>query len=152
MFCRIVAGYGAPFLWFPFAAQPRMLIHWVDPSSMKKIIVFLPLTVLCISSLAQSQPAVQPPGPAVPAGAPIPQWPALAVRGVEPRLPSVRSHDLEILHAKTALGGFLVRVSQQTIAAGSSPTLIGYVNQGELHWLNCANAPLQNQSVAPEPN
>jgi hypothetical protein len=120
---------------------------------MKTIFLFLPLTVLCVCSLAQSQPSSQPPGPAVPVGARILQWPTLALPALEPGLPAARSHDLEILHAKTALGGFIVRVSERTIAVGSAPTLIGYVTAaGELHWLNCASASVQKQNVAAEPN
>jgi hypothetical protein len=122
---------------------------------MKKIILLLPLTFLCLSSLAQSQTAAQPaqpPGPPLLAGARIPQWPALSVPLLEPGLPTVRSHDLEILHAKNALGGFIVRFSERTIAVGSAPTLIGYVTKGDLRWLNCAGASLQKQSVSAELN
>ena len=116
---------------------------------------FLQVTVLCAWGILA--PFQLPAAPAdkpelVPSGAALPSWPAIAVPALEPGLATVRSQDLEVLHAKTALGGFVVRVRNRGIAAGSGPSLIGYVKSGELRWLDFTTAPVQTQSVTAAQN
>jgi len=88
----------------------------------------------------------------VPADAAMPAWPAIITPRPEQSLPAVRSQDLEILHAKTPLGGFEIRVASRSVGIGSVPSLIGYLKNEEMRWLNCATSPLQNQNVFSEGN
>lgn len=83
----------------------------------------------------------------VPATAVLPSWP-LAVPKLEPGLPAVRSGDLEVIHARTASGGFLVQVSGHTVGVGAAPSLIGYVKDGDVRWLNNASGPIRDQNVS----
>ena len=71
----------------------------------------------------------------------------MAAFSSEPVLSSVASQDLELVHAKTPLGGFLVRVRNKVYGAGSGPRVIGYVADGELRWLDLASTSLGRQSM-----
>lgn len=88
----------------------------------------------------------------VPSGATVPHWPSVTPFSLEPGLPAVRSENLEILHAKTPLGGFVVRVAGRAVAVGSVPTTIAYLKGQELRWFDCAGASVQNQGVLGQVN
>jgi len=99
--------------------------------------------------VAQAQPALQRTNTStiIPEGTVLPQWPKVAAFSPEPGSPSVASQDLELVHAKTPLGGFLVRVQNKNYGAGSGPRTIGYVAGRELRWLDLASTSLGRQSV-----
>ncbi len=98
---------------------------------------------LCAAAADKTEP--------VPPGAELPAWPAVAVPAVDASSPTVRSAELELIHAKTPLAGFVIRLEGDTVGVGAPPSLIGYVYRGELRWLNCSTAPGQNQQVFSEP-
>lgn len=108
-------------------------------------------TLVCaaawIHALAFGATPADKPQP-VPAGASMPAWPPITTPALDTTIPSVRSGDLEVVHSKSAAGGFVVRVKERSMAVGSAPSLIGYVKAGEMHWLNCATATIQNQKIS----
>jgi hypothetical protein len=109
-----------------------------------------------LAGSAVAQPQI-PPAPVnkpveVPAGASLPDLPRLTPFTADPGLPSLRSADLEILHSRSPLAGFVVKIAGQSFGIGSPPATIGYVYRDALHWLDMTKAPLQKQSVAVERN
>jgi hypothetical protein len=122
---------------------------------MNRIIRWLRIGLLLAGS-ALAQPQV-PPIPVgkpveVPAGAALPDWPRVLPFKADPDLPTIRSADLEIVHSRAPLAGFIVRVAGQPFALGSPPAIIGYIRDGAVHWLDCTKAALLKQSVALERN
>jgi len=110
--------------------------------------------LLAGSALAQPQiPPVPVDKPVeVPAGASLPAEPRLTPFTADPALPSLRSADLEILHSRSPLAGFVIKIAGQPFGIGSPPAAVGYVYRDELHWLDMTKAALQKQSVGVERN
>jgi hypothetical protein len=76
----------------------------------------------------------------LPSDAALPQWPKPAQPDPGTSPLAVRSKDLELLHSRETLGGFIIRVAGQPIATGLTRPLLGYLNGGQLRWLNLAEA------------
>jgi hypothetical protein len=112
------------------------------------------ITVFVCAIVAQAQPALQRTNTStiIPQGSVLPQWPKVAAFSPEPGLPAVVSQDIEVVHAKTPLGGFLIRIRNKVYGAGSGPRMIGYVAGGELRWLDLASTSLGKQNVAFDKN
>jgi hypothetical protein len=83
----------------------------------------------------------------LPAGAALPEWPSLTPFVPQAGFASISSKDVEVIHSPDPLGGFVVRVSGHDVAFGSEPAVFGYLDAGELHWLNCASVTSQKRKV-----
>ena len=87
-------------------------------------------------------PAQEPPAPfPVPPDTELPAWPKPTTPDLPANAPSVRSRDLELVHSPDALGGFVVRVAGVPVAIGQNRPLLGYLADGQLHWLDLNQAP-----------
>lgn len=83
----------------------------------------------------------------VPANAELPAWPKPTVPKLPPDAPSVRSKDLELVHSRDTLGGFVVRVAGTPVAIGQSQPVLGYVSGENLRWLELNAAATHNTLV-----
>lgn len=75
---------------------------------------------------------------------PKPQAPALGSDAVV-----VEAGDLRLLHNRTAVGGFEVRVGEQKMAIGNSQAMIGYLAGQAIRWIPCGNFGAGSVSVEP---
>lgn len=80
------------------------------------------------------------------------QWPAPTPQTLAPGSPSVHSKELELVHSRDRLGGFVVRVAGEPMAIGQDRPQIGFVSGGELRWLDLAGAAGCKLTVRPERN
>jgi len=65
-----------------------------------------------------------------------PAWPTPPLPTLKDNALTIRSGDLELVHNSDELGGFILRVAGQPMAAGHNHPLIGYVHSGAAHWLD----------------
>ncbi|HTL58929.1 MAG TPA: hypothetical protein VL361_24795 [Candidatus Limnocylindrales bacterium] len=89
-------------------------------------------SALC--SLASAEPL------SIPSGATTPQWSKPFAPVAAPNLVSVRSQELELIHAANELGCFLVRVAGKDYAIGQNRPFIAYLTDGTLRWFEVAAA------------
>jgi hypothetical protein len=84
----------------------------------------------------------------VPNGTTLPDWPKLPDPNLPPGSPSIRSSDLELVHARDAGDGFILRVAGQTMAVGLSRPILGYVAGGQVRWLDAGKAANREGAVS----
>jgi hypothetical protein len=116
--------------------------------------LFQALAWVCCALVLGAQPLAQKTNSlvVVPENSTLPHWPEVASFSAEAALPAVRSQELEIIHSRTPLDGFIARVKGRTFAVGLGPRMIGYIAGGELRWLDLASAISGNQSVISKKN
>ena len=81
-----------------------------------------------------------------------PAWPKpvpAQIRAADTAAASVRSGELEVLHAGKVFGGFAVRVGGENMAAGLSPSVLGYVHEGEARWVELGAATVEPLKPGP---
>jgi hypothetical protein len=98
------------------------------------------VALLPASVVRAAAPATAAEGTPLPAGAALPQWSKPTAPRLPPGARSVRSGDLELLHAPEAFGAFVLRVAGQPMALGLDRPMIGYLSGGEVRWFDLANA------------
>jgi len=67
-----------------------------------------------------------------------PEWPKPVPTALDDRAATVRAGDLVVRHAAGGWGDLEVRVADETMAVGLTRSLIGYVHDGRLRWMNAA--------------
>lgn len=75
-----------------------------------------------------------------------PAWPTPTLPTLKENTLTIRSDDLELSHNPDQLGGFLLRAAGQSMAAGHTRPLIGYLHAEELRWLDLATRPASKSS------
>jgi len=85
----------------------------------------------------------------LPADAAAPQWPAPTVPSLGVGL-TIRSGNLELVHTREALGSFVLKVDGEPMAIGLNHPQIGWLSDGQLRWLDLANAAHKMLTVSKE--
>jgi len=106
-------------------------------TALARLLVLLPLAV---TSLRGAERAPAAPGEPLPADAALPKWPAPDLLPVPADAYVVRSKNVELVHARDRLGGFIIRVAGETIARGEDRPQFGFLLGGQLRWLDSAKA------------
>jgi hypothetical protein len=76
-----------------------------------------------------------------------PAWPVPSPPALDQDSLTLQSGDLQLLHARKQLGGFVLKVAGQSMAVGLTRPLIGYLQGGQERWL----APAESATVAATP-
>ncbi len=84
----------------------------------------------------------------VPANAKLPQWPKRVLPQALTNWVAVKSGELELAHSRETFGGFILRVAGKTMAIGQHLSLVAYLENDELQWLNLTEASERKLSVA----
>jgi hypothetical protein len=108
------------------------------------------LLLISFASAAALPSPTEPRSIPLPPAAVLPQWPKPAPPELGPGALAVRSRDLEILHSPNALGAFVVKVANQPMAIGQTRPMLGYLADGQLRWLDLANAKEQRAEARSE--
>jgi hypothetical protein len=88
----------------------------------------------------------------LPRDAQLPSWPKPILINTATGAITLRSGDLELTHSEHSFGGFLLRVTGRTMAAGQNRPMAAYVGAGQLKWVDLAEAPERKLSVRGQPN
>src|SRR5208337_5290549 len=102
---------------------------------MKDLLIVGLVYAFCFSAQAQAPKDDTLP---LPAGASLPALPAPKSTALSARAPSLHSGDLELIQSRAASGGYVVRVAGEPMAIGQNDAQIGWLDNGELRWLDVA--------------
>ena len=69
-----------------------------------------------------------------------PEWPKPAPPELGGEPLTLKSGALQLVHARNALGGFVLRVAGKDMACGHARPLIGYLHNGEARWVDVARS------------
>src|SRR5258706_11884832 len=99
---------------------------------------------LCLAALvataATKNAPIEPtrPGIALPPNSGLPAWLKPNLVQLPSDALSLRCGKIELCHSREVLGGFEVRVDGKSMAIGQNRSMIGYVMDGKLCWLDLA--------------
>jgi hypothetical protein len=81
-----------------------------------------------------------------------PSWPKPSAPAFDDATLRMQAGELELIHARDQLGGFILKVEKKPFAIGQNRPLVGYVLNEQVHWLDLTAAAGRKLSVRKQRN